>query len=183
MVPRPLILLTASLLAIPALAADSVTSAYTNIDLATCRQEPVDPDDPLQSGVWWCAGYGAIPVRVAEGDLRFLVSYGIDAAGEMAASQTLPAFNHIGQTLEWRLRPEAPDLWSPFATILRFFPDLGDGETGQVLVITKLGGSGQICHVGYVDALANPQANTLARQIADNVAPLFDCQADQPFRR
>ncbi|MCP4383117.1 MAG: hypothetical protein GY798_17125, partial [Hyphomicrobiales bacterium] len=75
------------------------------------------------------------------------------------------------------------DLWSPFATILRFFPDLGDGETGQVLVITKLGGSGQICHVGYVDALANPQANALARQIADNVAPLFDCQADQPFRR
>lgn len=165
-----------------ALAAEDFSSAYTTLELDACRQEPLNPDDELQGGVWWCAGYDAIPVRVAEGDLRFLISYGIDAANEMAAGQTLPSFNTIGETLEWRLAPEAPDLLAPFATILRFFTESGEGETGQILVITKLGGSGQICHVGYVDALANPNANALARQVADETAAAFDCNSDTPVQ-
>ena len=39
-----------------------------------------------------------------------------------------------------------------------------------MLVITKLGGPGQICHIGYVDARTNPDANALAREVADNGA-------------
>ena len=82
---------------LPASAAEN-SSAYTRLILDQCRQEPVDPDDPLGGGVWWCEGYAGIPVRVAEGDARFLVSYGEAAAGERAASQTLPAFNTINET-------------------------------------------------------------------------------------
>jgi hypothetical protein len=75
-----------------------------------------------------------MPVRVAEGDLRFLVSYGANAAGEIAAGQTVPQFNTINETLEWRLDGAG----RAFATILRFFTD-GEGEKEQILVVTRLG--------------------------------------------
>lgn len=159
--------------------AQSYESAYTTIDLAECRQESPDPEDPVSGGVWWCEGYAGIPVRVAEGDLRFLVSFGANAAAEIAASETLPSFNRIGTRLEWRLESDAATgSWRPFATILRYFTESESGSEGQVLVVTKLGESGQICHVGYVDALNNPAANEIARQIAELTAPNFACGSD-----
>ena len=53
---------------------------------------------------------------------------------------------------------------------------------GQLLVVTKLGGSGQICQIGIVDALVNPDANVIAREVADNGADAFDCAAEEPLR-
>jgi hypothetical protein len=47
-------------------------------------------------------------------------------------------------------------------------------STGRVLVVTRLGPGG-VCHVGYVDARANPDANALARKIADESARTFKC--------
>lgn len=164
-------------LATPAAAIEN-TSAYTKLDLAECRQEPPNPDDPLQSGVWWCEGYDGMKVLVLEGDLRFFVSYGDDAAKEPAASQTLPSFNNIGGTLEWRLERGEDGEWHAFATILRFLTD-SDGVKGETLVVTKIGGAGQVCHVGMLDAKANPNANELARGVADDVAPEFVCGAER----
>ena len=46
---------------------------------------------------------------------------------------------------------------------------------GQVLVVTKIA-PGATCHVAYVDALANPDANELARKAADEKAVDFDCE-------
>jgi hypothetical protein len=159
--------------------AETNDSVYTSLDLAQCRQEAADPEDPVSGGVWWCAGYQGMPVRVAEGDLRYLVSYGENAADEIAAGETLPAFNRIGETLEWRLHDDpTADGRRPIATILRYFTEAEGGSEGQVLVITKIGGPGQICHVGYVDATANPEANLIARQIADSLAPTFGCGRD-----
>jgi hypothetical protein len=149
-------------------------SAYTKINLDACRAIAPAPDDPLESGAWWCDGHAGIPVYVSEGDLRFFVSYGEGAPDELAAMTTLPAFNHIGETIEWRLGPDG----RPFATILRFFTSTGDAPEGQVLVITRLGGPGQICHLGYVDARINPDANALAREVADNGARDFACGRD-----
>lgn len=160
-------------LATPA-AADN-TSVYTRLALDGCRKVAPDPDDPLQSGLWWCNGYAGIKVRVAEGDLRFLVSYGDDAGSEPAASQTLPAFNTIGKTLEWRL----DEARQPFATILRFHTEAEGGAKGSTLVVTRLGPPGQICHVGTVDAVANPDANEIARAVADNFAAAFRCGEDE----
>jgi hypothetical protein len=160
-------------------AAATIDSAYTKLVLDSCRSEPPAADDPLQGGVWWCEGYGGMKVRVAEGDLRFLVSYGDNAANEMAAGETVPAFNHIGETLEWRLEQDrASGQWRPFATILRYFTDADGGQDGQLLAITKLGGPGQICHIGYVDAVLNKDANALARQVADETASGFVCGTD-----
>jgi hypothetical protein len=164
----------------PALA-QAFESAYTALELGQCQQQPLDPGDPVDGGVWWCEGYGGMPVRVAEGDLRFLVSFGANAATEPAAGQTLPQFNRIHTTLEWRLATNPADgRRYPVATILRYFTDNNGEREGQVLVVTKLGGPGQVCQVGYVDALLNPDANVLARQVAEAVAPQFVCGQHLP---
>jgi len=177
---RVVLVAVAVLAASPAIAAAN-ESVYTKLDLAACREEAPDPDDPLQSGVWWCEGYQGVPVRVAEGDLRFMVSYGADAADEPAAGQTLPRFNTIGETLEWRLKSGADRTSRPVATILRYFTDADaeGGRKGQFLVITRLGPPGRVCQIGLVDALVNPDANAIARAVADNAGEGFDCATEE----
>ena len=74
---------------------------------------------------------------------------------------------------------------APFATILRWNVKLEDDEkdtTGRVLVVTRLGPGG-VCHVGYVDARANPNANELAQQLADARAPRLQVRRRQADRR
>jgi hypothetical protein len=156
-------------LAATPVAADEVTSAYTDINLDECL---VWETSDFGSS-WACAGYKGYPVRVAEGDLRFFLSYGFGAPAERAAEQTPPPFNYLGQTIEWRLSDDTGG-WRPFATIVRYFVDNDTDTDGQVLVVTRLE-PGATCQVAYIDALANPDANELARQTADDIAPTFDC--------
>ena len=159
-------------------AAQRVDSAYTKIDFDACIL--LDADDLGAS--FACPGYKGFPLYVAEGDLRMFVSYGFGAPDEMAAHQTLPRFNTINETLEWRLVETEYGL-RPFASILRFFTEIGDGSEpdGQTLVVTKIA-PGNTCHIAYIDALTVPDANTVARQFADGLAPVFDCRSDTPRR-
>lgn len=166
-------LLTAALalLAFPA-AAQTIDSAYTDVDLDGCEQ--ISEDEMGAS--FLCEGYGGMPMTIGEGDLRFFVSYGDDAGNEKAAGQTPPPFNYPGKKMEWRLSDG-----KPFATILRYFVQREEGqEDGQILVVTKVE-PGATCHVAYIDALANKNANELARQAADDLVPDFDC-ADDPIK-
>ncbi len=48
-----------------------------------------------------------------------------------------------------------------------------------MLVVTKLP-PGAVCPVAYVDAAANPDADDLARQAADQIARDFKCGTDSP---
>lgn len=174
MIHRLVLALVAALAAAP-VAAQQVESTYTDLDLNACSV--VNSDD--FGTTWTCSGYKGIPVMVAEGDLRFFVSYGLHAPTEKAAEQTPPPFNRLGPRIEWRMS-NAEGGWKPFATILRFF--VADAEDSskehQLLVVTRLG-TGTTCHVAYVDATANADANELARDAADDLASAFDC-ADEP---
>lgn len=168
MLRRTLVAAGFALAALP-VAAQTIDSAYTDVDLDACTEVSADE----MGASFACEGYDGIPVSIAEGDLRFFVSYGDTADEEKAASQTLPPFNTLGKKIEWRLADGVP-----FATILRFFVQREGSETdGQVLVVTKLG-EGETCQVAYIDALANKNANELARQAADDFAADFDCEDD-----
>jgi hypothetical protein len=170
-----LALATLAALVLSPAAADEVISAYTDINLDECI---VMSSDDFGS-VWACAGYKGYPVRVAEGDLRFYLSYGFGAADEKAAEQTPPPFNYLGGKIEWRLSDRTGG-FRPFATIVRYFVDKGDtsDKEGQVLVVTRIE-EGATCHVAYIDATANSDANEMAREAADEIAPGFDC-SDEP---
>jgi hypothetical protein len=169
-------LLVASL-AIVALASPAYAgfnSAYTDIDLDECLV--LDADDFGAS--WSCPGYKGYPLQVSEGDLRFVLNYGFNIRDEPIFGQSLGPFNHLGPKLEWRLS-NASGRWLPVATIVRYFTQNQETfeETNQVLVVTQLL-EGQTCHIAYIDALANPNANELARQAADK-AGSFDCANDE----
>ncbi len=152
----------------------NISSAYTKVKLEQCQVfEAPSEGEGTFGGSWICGGYAGIPVYVAEGDLRMFVSFGADADNEPAAGQTLPNFNSVNETLEWRLSNGRP-----FATILRWFPDKGDGgKLGSILIVTQLV-PGQTCQIARIDAQANKNANVLARQAADQLAGSYDCSQE-----
>jgi hypothetical protein len=174
----------AMLAASPAMA-ETVESATTPFVVDKCRHKAgTEPED---GGTWRCPGLGGIAVVMAEGDARVYVSYGPRASREPAASETLAALNGEGKSIEWRIAREGSKR-RPFATIMRWTtavvtddPKVEDGTVrGEVLVVTRLG-SGGVCHVGYVDGRQNPNADDLAREIADKRARSFRCGKDKPI--
>ena len=171
-----LILASAVLAALPVVAEAANRSVYTDLVLDKCKSLPVDPEDPVANGRWRCRGYGGIDVFVDQSDERTTVSYGKKPDDEPAAGQTMPSFNHVGEKLEWRLDAKN----RPIATILRFITEPDQAPKGSTLVVTRLGSPGSICWVGRVDAVANPDANEIARAVADNFAADFPCGDKEP---
>jgi hypothetical protein len=162
------------LAAAPAQAQSGFTSAYTDLDLNQCLI--LEADD--FGARWACPGYRGYPLLVEEGDLRFSLSYGFDADESSVGFQTLPPFNSLGSKLEWRLS-NALGRWFPIATIVRYHtahPETGENY-GQVLVVSQIQ-DGNSCHIAYVDARANENANELAREAADKAGD-FDCANDE----
>jgi hypothetical protein len=161
-------------------AGHAAESTHTELNLAACRHSQGRADEDY--GRWRCPGFAGVAVVVTAGDQRSQVSYGRRAAAEPAARQTLAAFNGLGNRIEWRFDRAAHGAAAPFATILRWTTTVAAGdaqERGEVLVVTRLP-PGPVCHVGYVDARANPDAETLARTIADAQANRFRCGTDKP---
>jgi hypothetical protein len=162
-------------------AQDAVTYSYTSFDADKgCKHTRGKVEEDY--GSWRCAGYAGIDVLLSAGDQRMQVSFGTGGAKEVAAGETLPGFNDVYKgTVEWRSARDAAGKERPFATILRWnvMQNTDDRKaSGRILVVTRLNPGG-VCHVGYVDARANPNPNELARQLADTKARTFKCGTDK----
>ena len=162
--------------------AQSVGSTYTSTAPKDCRQ--VGKPSALDgSTTRICPGKDGLMVLIAEDDLREIVSVGRNrkqAAEEPAAKIWFAPFNSSETTVEWRAAGP-----KPFAIIQRWHiadgsdPDKqGRPNTKAMLVVTRLP-PGPVCHVAYVDAIANPTANELARKGADDFARSFTCGKDE----
>lgn len=164
------IALAAAALVAPAQAA--VISAYTDLDLDQCLV--LDADDFVSQ--WSCPGYKGYPLKVIQTELRFALQFGFNLDQE-PKRQTLPPFNTLGPKLEWRLSNDS-GRWLPIATIARYETATKANGTpdGAVLVVTQIK-PGQSCHIAYIDAKANADAETLARAAADK-AGSFECAKD-----
>lgn len=158
----------------------SAQHAYTKLDL---DNECVFHSEYEAGASAYCSGYKGFPVHFAEGDLRQMVRFG-HVANLDGQWESFGQFNAVGDTIEWRL-----ENGKPFATILRWFIEntdndgnVSDQTRGQVLVISTVAThqNPRSCVVAYVDARANSNANFLARQLADQMAPSFICGTDTP---
>jgi hypothetical protein len=167
-------------------ASQTVEYTYTKFNAKQCKHEKGTEVEDY--GSWRCPGYQKLPIWLSAGDQRMYVSYGNwKGKDSIASAQTFGAFNDVYEgTVEWRIEKSANGTQRPFATILRWnIITAADQEratgpiksSGRVLVVTRLGPGG-VCHVGYVDAKANPNANELARQLADEYARTFKCGKD-----
>lgn len=169
--------------------AQEIKSAYTTFDTDKCRH--IKSKDVEDYGSWRCRGLNGIDIKVSAGDQRMQVTFGNAPEDEdLAASQSFPGFNNIYKgTVEWRGEALPGGKIKPFATILRWNVVTDSDHvnargpvvaTGRVLVVTRLGPGG-VCHVGYIDARSTPNANEVARQVADDKARNFRCGKDEPF--
>lgn len=167
---------------ISAARAQTFSSSYTSTAPRDCRVRSAGNgvDD---STIRVCPGKAGLVVLVSEDDLREIVSVGRDrkaAASEPAAQLWFGPFNFTTTKVEWRARDGRP-----FAIIQRWHLDDNSDEdkSGRptpkpMLVVTRLP-PGPVCHVAYVDAQANPNANELARKAADEIARDFKCGKDE----
>ena len=170
------------LMSLGAASAQSFSSLYSSTAPKDCRMigKPSELDG---STTRVCPGKAGLVVLISEDDLREVVSVGrnrMAAAKEPAAEVWFGPFNSSEHTVEWRARDG-----KPFAIIQRWH--IADGadldksdrpKTKAMLVVTRLG-PGPVCHVAYVDAVANPNANELARKAADDFARDFKCGKDE----
>lgn len=175
-----IIAVAAAFSASPSLASES---SYTDLDLDRCQTIAGDDLGATMS----CPGLGDYPVYFKEGDLRQSVLFGkVDPRLVEGAFESFSAFNRVNTKIEWRHEGSG----RPHAAILRWFienPSADGGaptkaSTGQVLVVSKVAvdGHGSSCFVAMVDALANSDANLLARQAADEQAADFACGTQEP---
>jgi hypothetical protein len=161
--------------------AGTISSTYTSTAPKKCRVfDAGDGADGFTIRV--CPGKDGLLVLVSEDDLRETISVGrtpAAAAQEPAAQFWFAPFNSTRTRVEWRTLDG-----KPFAIIQRWLMADNDDKdrrgrpsTKPLLVVTRLP-PGAVCHVAYVDAKANPKANTLARKAADELARDFNCEKD-----
>ena len=161
--------------------AERIYSEYTKLNL---EKDCVFFETDEVGGSAKCTGYKDVPIYFSEGDLRQQVRYGTIEGG-YDRWESFSEFNHINDTVEWRIIHR-----KPFATILRWFidnqdPHIGaitEESRGNVLVISKVGTANDptSCIVGYIDARMNRNAYLKARDIADDLARSFVCGVDLP---
>ncbi|WP_295557426.1 hypothetical protein [uncultured Hyphomicrobium sp.] len=155
-------------------AIQQVRSLYTAVDLGACKSVERDGDGAARI----CEGLPGYPIYVAEGKQGVYLSVGPDAGAMQAAHQTLKSFNSLFDasgrrtTIEWRFVVR-DDRTVPYATIVRYFTHSATAA-GEVLVVMRVS-EDEVCHVAYVDALANLDAIVLARKIADTAARSKAC--------
>ncbi|WP_076858738.1 hypothetical protein [Bradyrhizobium mercantei] len=162
--------------------AETISSSYTSTAPKACRTIG-KPNEEDGGTTRVCPGKSGLVVLINEGDLREVVSVGRNqaaAAREPAAQAWFGPFSSTGDTVEWRAAGS-----KPFAIIQRWQiadnseqDKRGSPVSRTMLAVTRLP-PGDVCHVAYVDVAANPNANALARQAADDFARDFKCGTDQ----
>ena len=151
---------------VPAELANSgeISSQYQKFDLGNCTETNRATEGA--SITWRCTGPNRIQFWVHDGDGRQDVDIGV----QNNDFTTIGAFNSIGDTLEWRMRDGRP-----YALIFRYLDATIEKRGRTVLAVEKIAASGQAgCRVAQI-AGSIPDANLRARQIADDVAPSFEC--------
>jgi hypothetical protein len=150
--------LFASALSFAPAAAQTIASRYTSVDTRRCRTLEIIPEgDSVRRR---CPGLAGINLYVNEGDGRSE----IDAGADDGQWESLPAFNTIGDRIEWRLSDGRP-----FAIIYRLRTSASpDHVAGSALVVERIGRGPAApgCRLGIVDG-ALPEANARARSLAD----------------
>jgi hypothetical protein len=159
-VMKSLLAFAAFAVALPAIAAESQYSplgAACFLDKAASRKiKPHEDFDPM---LYRCANASGHAVSVTYHGLYVRVSLA------RKGGKTLDVFTpyDAGPKIEWRGPKGAAT-----AAIFRLSARGDDSKPSTVLAVVKLT-PGQDCLIGIIDSKANPQANDLAQQTADNI--------------
>ena len=162
-----------------------VVSSYSSLAAANCWIEGPPPLRVEDSPTRVCRGKATLVVLVSKDDKRETVSVGhnrVEAANEPAAQTFFGPFNSALPAIEWRIAGNNPlamiQRWRIADVVDQTMSNGGGPAAKPLLVVSRLPPGG-VCPVAYVDAEANPNADELARQAADQIARDFKCGTDQ----
>lgn len=164
-------------LTLPAAApAQDIDSVYTRYDWETdCRMVERDrPADEAAMGFQLvCPGPNDMSLMLTEGDARMSMDYG--ATQTFGPWESFRSFSTVHETVEWRRQRLNGDM-QPFATIHRWSvgPSTDDREMLVISTVAHTPGT-ESCMVAVIDTTKTPDANMLARAVADRYAPGFVC--------
>lgn len=159
-----------------AMAQDAVYT-YTD-ERGSCTGQELMSEDERPSYIQSCDGVGDWTWYSVSGEhgqsSRFSDRQGPDIRGQYGGY--VGNFGQYHTVIEWRVSLAG----TPYATIHRYISatfETGDAERQETLIVTALraGETPTSCHIGYVDASAVPNANAIAREMADRLAADFDC--------
>jgi hypothetical protein len=164
-------------LALPAgVQAQQMDSVYTSYDWAEdCRtlDQDVPPDAAGMGFRMICPGPDGMHVMLTDGDARISMDYA--STPDFGPWESFATFSTVHDTIEWRRQPLNGDM-TPFATIHRWFVGPSNDDRAVLIVSTVANApSEESCMVGFIDAAATPDANALARDVADRYARGFVC--------
>ena len=148
--------------------AQSMTGAASPIGANFCGAVEGAEGDLLR-----CPGPAGIDAFIRSESGRSSVSLGNPEEGFVS----LGTANTLGLTMEWRLTDGVP-----FAGVVRFrLPGEAGGDSlGDVMAVMKVAeGDRPGCLVALVDLTVNPEGRDMARRIADERGPSFQCGADE----
>ena len=152
----------------PVFGQDAIISSY--IPDEDC--EVVTQTDALLE--YRCPGVFDVDVWFSIGDARWTVSFHKDRPSGLVLNQGFNRAHHPDLEVEWRFDGNQPmaalQLW-------RFYDEDGELDEGA-WVITRIAGD-EVCHMGFVDVVANEEALAMARRFADANAKSDSC-ADDP---
>ena len=176
----------ASLIAILALSAPACSqpvqgandSVYVRV-FDNCTSRAVEDEEVVYSD---CAGHGEWTVHILAGQHGIAAAYS-PRGKEVQWSESPPragVFQDFGDVMEWRLDASG----EAFATVYRsIFTGFEPGDGGEYLTVSALRTAGDLgaCHVAYIEAAQQPDANQIARDAADYLAPDWQCGVDEPI--
>lgn len=153
-----------------------IRSEYTPLNSESCKT--IELDEETGYSTQSCAGYNNIPVFVSQTDGFYSVSIGEKQNEDLGAIGT-NLLGSLGDKLEWRLQDN-----EPLAVIYRHYIIYLDNATkpiDSVLVVRKMSGNIAGCTMGIVSSNV-PNANEVARRIADEKIADFECDRDSTER-
>ena len=151
-------------------------SAYTDLGQTACRLLEKAPDG--EGGDWArfeCAGFGPYRVLLDYDDLRESLRIETPTGGYRLA-HGIASFNRLGPKLEWRYEAGARD--RPYAVIFRVYAQRGSNDPERSFLFVARTRLANGCIVARVAGSAKPNANVIARRLADTRARRFNCGLD-----
>lgn len=148
--------------------AEPMKSAYTSTEPENCTSVGTENGAPVLR----CPGPEGHVFLMNIAEHKVFLSCGPEPMREKVWTETMPGTHRIGDVMEWVLTGT-----TPVATIVRYFIDrsAADLPEEQVLVVTRLGQANS-CHVAYIDARRNDNANEIARDAVSTYAMAWDCR-------
>ncbi|AKS41538.1 hypothetical protein WM2015_1164 [Wenzhouxiangella marina] len=180
------VIMAAVVLASATAAVQAQDSVYTPLDKERCQILLEETEAPGAYTESRCTGHGgwSLFLRSGEHGESSAYSQGSAIPKDFEYGGYVGNFGNYHDVVEWRLDSDGV----PFATIHRYHSAVvvenGDMAPTSVLIVTGLrpGGERESCHIGYILASEVADANVQARRMADEIAPLIDCEDHQPFR-